>query len=63
MKPNSKQKKYFGLTISALLHTPGLHFWALFYILFSSHLVNKGFVVIIVMLIKLSLFKGEKLRF
>lgn len=49
MKPNSKQKKYFGLTTSALLHTPGLHFWALFYILFSSHLVIKGFVVIVML--------------
>lgn len=61
MKPNSKQKKYFGLTISALLHTPGLHFWALFYILFSSHLVNKDSVVVIVILIKLSLFREDKL--
>lgn len=59
MKPSSKQKKYFGLTTSAQLRTPGLHFWALFYILSSLHLVNKGFVVIIV----LSHFRGDNLLF
>jgi hypothetical protein len=59
MKPSSKQKKYFGLIISALLHTPGLHFWALFYILFFLHLVS----LLVIFFIKLSPFRKDNLLF
>lgn len=41
MKPHSKRKICFGRTISAPLHTLGQHFWALFCIWFSLHLVRK----------------------
>lgn len=40
MKQYSKRKICFGHTISAPPHTLGQHFWALFCIWFSLHLVS-----------------------